>query len=144
MKKEAATQEVVNSVSTDKATIKIYASGILHIHFHENADFDVEDKKLMFKETYELTLGKKYPTLFTADDGVSFTREAQAYGREQEPNLSYSCVALIVSNMAYRLLINFYINYYKPEITYKTFSNIDESYIWLLEQVEKNKKKKDI
>ena len=137
MKKEAATQEVVNSVSTDKATIKIYDSGILHIHFHENADFDVEDKKLMFKKTHELTLGKKYPTLFTADDGVSFTREAQAYGREQEPNLSYSCVALIVSNMAYRLLVNFYINYYKPNITYKTFSNTEDSYKWLLEQVEK-------
>ena len=101
------------------------------MHYKKNTTLDVPLQNQMRKIYIDLTGGIPSKFLFTAEEGFTITPEAKKNAPrtlEESPIESY---ALIVNNLAYRLIVNFYFKVMKPEGNYKLFDNVNEAILWL-------------
>jgi len=95
-------------VETPISILSINADGIGLMHFKDGATMDVPEQMEHFKGIVELT--KNYPTPFvvTAGEYVVITKEAKENSSILESQSPVCAMAIVVSNLAYRLLADFF------------------------------------
>lgn len=120
---------ILKEVDTPEAEIKLRSDGITHVHYKTNVVIDA-DTQLSMREIFkELAPGKKLKYIFSAETGVTFTKEARENSvAVDSPIAAY---AIIANNLAYRIIGNFYLKVNKPLVPYKLFSTADEAIEWL-------------
>jgi hypothetical protein len=126
-----APDSIVKEIEIAQAFIRLRADGIVHVHYKKNTTLDVPLQEKMREIYHEITGGIKGKFIFSADEGFIFSKEARdnaPRNNEKSPILYY---ALIASNLAYRIIGNFYIKVTKPKGNYKLFSNVKEAVEWL-------------
>ena len=67
-----------------------------------------------------------------AAENVNITKEARDNAVKIEDQSSLGASAVIVNNLAYKLIANFYMRFNKPKRPFKTFSNEKDAIEWLL------------
>lgn len=123
---------VLKEKDIPEALIKLRSDGIIHVHYKKNVTIDIETREMMREIYRELAPGKKLNYIFSADNGVTFTKEARE--NSNEANSPIASYAIIANNLAYRLVANFYLKVTKPAVPYRIFSSVKEAVAWLHSQ----------
>lgn len=111
--------------------ITLGSDGIVHITYLEGKVIDTAEKKEELAANLAITGGKKSLFLLSFESYVTITKEAKEYSIEIEPQQPFLAIAIIVDNLAYQLMADFYFKFYKPKVAYKVFKSEERAREWL-------------
>lgn len=80
----------------------------------------------------EICEGKKSKFLFSAENGVTITKEARENATKIEHLSPVGKSAVVADSLPYRIIANFYLRVNRPKNPYKVFGTEKEAVIWLL------------
>lgn len=123
---------ITRKIETEKVLIQLRSDGIVHVTFKENCTIDVEMQMETLKLYTEICEGKKSKFLFTAEGGVTITKEARENATKIEGLSPVGKSAVVADSLPYRIIANFYLKVNRPKNPYKVFSNEKEAIKWLL------------
>ena len=129
--------DIVQTISLTSMTLNLDKQGVVHIRYLEGQTIDVKEKIEEKRALLELTKGEKHLIIMSFDHFVTITKEAKEYSILIEPEQPFLAVAIIVENLAYQLMADFYFKFYKPKVAYKVFKSEDKAIEWLIE-IRKN------
>ena len=95
-----------------------------------------EDIIEMHNVTLILTDGEKYANVFSAEDFFSISTEARTEGSKPYYSKNLIAQALVVKNLAQRLVGNFIMRINKPVRDTKMFSNKADARVWILYKIK--------
>lgn len=125
--------EVISEIKLDFATLQLQADGILRIYLHDDCVLNLENVSLLH-DTYKRICGdQKYRFLFEAGENVVYTKDGREYSKKHEHTQPSVKIAAVSESLPYRMIVNFYLNFYKPAKPVRFFSNHEKAVKWLLE-----------
>ena len=117
--------DIVQTISLQSMVLCLDKQGIVHIRYLQGQLIDVKEKIEEKRALLEITKGEKSLIIISFESYVTITKEAKEYSILIEPDQPFLAVAIIVENLAYQLMADFYFKFYKPKVAYKVFkSNI--------------------
>ena len=105
--------DIVDTISFQCMTISLDKRGIVYINYLERQVIDVKEKILEKKALLEITKGVKHPVLISFESYVTITKEAKEYSILVEMEQPFLAIAILVENLAYQLMADFYFKFYK-------------------------------
>lgn len=124
---------IARVIHLDSMRITLSSDAIVHITYLQGKIIDVAEKKEELKANLEITEGQKLPFMISFESYVTITKEAKEYSIEIEPQQPFLAVAIIVENLAYQLMADFYFKFYKPKVAYKVFKSEERAAEWLIQ-----------
>lgn len=121
---------IANSIEKEFYTVQLRADGIVHVHFKEGTVITVEMQENLAKIYNEITKEPR-PFIFTGGEFVSITKEARLNAIKMEPDTPIASNAIIVRNLAQRIIADYYYKFNKPARPYKVFKNYEEGISWI-------------
>ena len=79
----------------------------------------------------ELSGGKKMPLYFSTHDFLGISKEARKYATSPEGVVYTKATAVLVNNMAIKILMSFFMSMNKPIVPTKGFVTKEECFVWL-------------
>jgi hypothetical protein len=129
--KEEITQKITE-IDLSEVNVSLKSNGIVYVTFKENCVLDISLQLKLLEVYHQVTNGKLTPFIFlTSADGITVTKEARDNATSLEDQSPLSASAVIVNNLAYKLIANFYMQFNKPKRPYKVFSNEIDGINWL-------------
>lgn len=122
---------IVSEIEIPEAFIRLRSDGIVFVLYKEHVTLDVELQTRMVKLFWQITNQKKAHFIFESDEGFVLTKEARENAIKLEKDTPVIASALIVNNLASRIVANFYIKVNKPKIKNKLFGTMEEAAKWL-------------
>jgi hypothetical protein len=122
---------ILREIEIPEAFIRLRSDGIVYVFYKENTTLDVALQVRTIKLFREITNNKKANYIFHSDEGFHFTKEARENSIKIEDNSPVNASALIVTNLASRIIANFFVKVTKPKIKYRLFGTIEEAAKWL-------------
>ena len=106
--------------------------GILELYANDHHVYTIEDVKENVKAFGELTGNKKAPVLIIGGSFSSLDDQTREFMATEE-SLKYSkAEAFLITSLAQKILINFYIKFNKPLVPTLVFTNKEEAIEWLM------------
>lgn len=125
----------IKEINTDKVFVALRDDGIGYLYFKDNTELNIE-LQLELLDLYNSLKDKELlPFLIEAGDGFTITKEARDNAVSLEEKSAIKASAVVVNNLAYKLIANFYLNFNKPKRPYKVFSKREDAVKWLLQYV---------
>ncbi|HRE73066.1 MAG TPA: hypothetical protein PK637_15615 [Flavobacteriales bacterium] len=115
---------------TDTAKIWV-EDNIIHMVYLRDSEITVEEKKNHHRKFKEVTSEKKMPLLLMFEERVTITKEAREFSKKIEDKQPFTACAVLVNNLAYKILANFYAKFYRPAKPFKVFSDVTKAKDWL-------------
>lgn len=131
--------KIIKTIDIEEAIISLKDNGIVYVYFKSGVTIDCDTQEKLLVNYREITNGKMHPFLFYADEQVSITKEARDNAIIIEDRAFASASAILVNNLAHRLIANFYLKFNKPKKPYKVFSKKTDAIKWLITFVENEK-----
>jgi len=125
------THKILKEIYLKEASIVLRTDGIIHVHFSKDTVLDIPLQLRMLEKYKEITEGKLTPFLFTASEDVNVTPEARDNAIKIEEESPCYGAAVVVTNIAYLLIANFYLKFNRPKRPYKVFKNEEVAVEWL-------------
>lgn len=122
---------IVNAIDMPEVSITMKANGIVYVYFKNNCVLDTVLQLKLLENYLIVTDNKPAPFVFLAGDNVTITREARDNATSLEDKSPCMASAVIVNNLAYKLIANFYLQFNKPKRPYKVFTAIEDGELWL-------------
>ena len=128
--------------NTIKTVNEIVAKGCVKAVLRDDSVIEINwDEKLEIIEVIhlmkmqevvgELGGGKKMPLLFLPHGFLNVSKEGARYATS-DAGVKYTlAIAVLIDNLAKRLLLNFFLNFNKPKVPTKGFSKKEDSLNWL-------------
>ncbi|HEU4717636.1 MAG TPA: hypothetical protein VFU15_07375 [Bacteroidia bacterium] len=110
--------------------------GILNIIIQEGAEITLENLREDHEMGLGLTGGKKMRALVDARANFTSTEEAREFMRSDIMNKTRIATAVVTTNLASRIIVNFCLRFHKPATPLKMFSDFDKAVKWLLSMKE--------
>ena len=126
-----ADSTIIKKMEIPEATICLRSDGIVYVAYKENVTLDVKLQTDMLDLFREITGNQKTNFIFETDEGFVVTKEARDNAANLEKDTPVNASAMIVTNLATRLVANFFIKVNKPAIKYKLFGNHKDAIEWL-------------
>lgn len=118
---------------TKSATIRIDEEGVLCVYVHENAEMDQEEMENCFNIYRQLGCADhKILELIDGSNDFNITKEGREYASKHAKEF-FIASALVTTNLAVRLVFNFFTKFYDPEVPFKLFKTEAEARAWLYE-----------
>jgi hypothetical protein len=124
-------------VETSISILSLNEEGIGFMHFKDNSTMDIPEQLEHLNGIIKLTNNHPTPFVITAGNQVIFTKEAKENAVSLESQSPLNASAIVVSNLAYRLLADFFIRMQKPKMPYKTFTDIEKATEWCKQFLKK-------
>jgi hypothetical protein len=122
---------ITKQMEIPEAFIRMRSDDIVHVYYKENVTLDVELQDRMELMFQEITGNIKTGFIFQSGEGVILTDEARENAIKLEKNSPVKASAVIISNLASRIIANFFIKMNKPKIPHKLFGTVEEAAKWL-------------
>lgn len=124
-------ERIINQVEDPEFIVGYRDDGLLHVYYKSRTVIDVDMQNRIRQAAFTLSGDVKLPCLFEAGEYVTLTNEARANAITNEENFPASASAVLVQNLAYRMIADFYYKINKPRQPFKVFGNIDDAVKWL-------------
>ena len=122
---------IIKEANIPIADISLGSDGIVYVLLKKDKTLDVDAQLQMLKVYNELTEGKLTPFLFEAEERFIVTKEARENAVQLEEKSPCKAMAVVVENLAYTMIANFYMKFHKPKRPYKVFNNRRDALKWL-------------
>lgn len=111
------------------------SDGIVQVNFGDNIELDLKESVEIIDTIGEFTGGKKALILNIAGKSTSATSAARDYSASVG-GLKYTIAdAFVVTNIAQKILANFYLSFNKPLVNTRIFDDEAEAVEWLKNQL---------
>jgi len=108
----------------------VHEDDIFYCYINENILLTPEIVIDIHKNGLQMSEGNKYFTISDVSLNVSSTKEARAYGADNEYMANHIAYALIGNSLPVIILINFFINFNKPKVPTRLFRNEKDALDW--------------
>jgi hypothetical protein len=125
------------SIETSASVITIHENGVGQMHFKDGIVLDVPLQMEHLDGLIKIAKGKKIPFVVTAGKHVNITPEARNNAIVIEDLSPVCATAVVVQNLAYRLIADFYLKINKPKTPYKVFTDKKAAFAWCLQFLPK-------
>jgi hypothetical protein len=105
--------------------------GIVQINFGDNVEMDLKESTEIIDTISELTNDKKALILNIAGKNTSVTSAAREYSASAAGLRCTIADAYVVTNLAQKILANFYISFNKPLVKTRIFDDEKNAVEWL-------------
>lgn len=122
-------------IETSVSVITIHENGVGQMHFKDGIILDVPEQMVHLEALIKIADGKKMPFVVTAGKHVNITPEARDNAILIEDISPVAATAVVVQNLAYRLIADFYLKINKPKTPYKVFTDEKAAFDWCLQFV---------
>ncbi len=129
--------KILRSLETSTCIISIDVNGVGFIHFKDNSHQDIPQQMENLIVLDEITEKKKTPFVVTAGDNVTISKEARHNSLLIEDQSPMIATAVVVQNIAYRLITDFYIKIQRPKNPFAVFTDEEKAYEWCKQFVVK-------
>ncbi|MGV3632555.1 MAG: hypothetical protein ACO1O6_15215 [Bacteroidota bacterium] len=117
----------------DIAQVLRYKNGILEVKWDDSLEeITLDHMKQLIARIREMGAGKKMCVYMSVNEFVTITIDALNYAASKECSEVTQANAVLVDNLAKKLVFNFYLRVNKPTTLTKTFSTKDEAFDWLI------------
>ena len=125
--------KVLESCSHRIARVDFWDNGIVYIHLDDEQEVQVSDSEWQYELLKSKYNGKdKFRILVEPGPDTSITQEAREYSTLPDRNAMTDAIAVIVSSLAHRIIINFIINLtHKAGVKMRMFENREKAIQWL-------------
>ena len=126
--------EILKNIQFEYANIELLSNGIIRVDMLSDHTIDLEESVQINIAEGELLNGELESglVLMLAGSTTQFTNEALEFSASKE-GLRFSIAeALVVKNLAQRMVVNFYLKINKPSVPSKAFDSEDAAAEWLL------------
>jgi hypothetical protein len=127
-------EKIINPIETDFYILGLREDGIFHVYYKAYTELDVKLQLEILDVFIKVCGSKKHPFIFEAAEYVTITKEARDNATSLEDLSPLSMSAVIVQNIAYKLISDFYLKINKPKAPYKVFKNFEDGIDWLLKE----------
>ena len=124
---------LLRKIDQPKVEIHLYDDWYIHVHFRDNEVINVQLQDELLNIYLELTEGKLYRFLFTGGEFVSISKEARYHANEIEDISPLGASAIVLSNLAHKIIADFYYRINKPKRPYKVLWSKEKAVKWLLD-----------
>lgn len=128
---------LISTLETSVSILTIHENGVGHTHFKDNITMEIPEQLEHLKALIVLTNGHPTPFIVTIGKRVAISHEARENSILIEEQAPTNAVALIVLNLGYRLVVDFYLKINKPKTPYKVFTDKEKAIEWCLQFVVK-------
>lgn len=119
----------------DKAYIELLAPNIIQVTVKDNSVMDVEDIIDIKQVNLELTQDHNYGLIIESGKYTSISNEARTMMTTKAIEEKRAATAIVIHNLAQRLLADFFMRINKPSIPTKIFSNKESALEWIKKQI---------
>lgn len=119
-------------IQLDSATISIGSDGIIRISIKEDFEVELHDAQEMYRVIDENTGGAENLIFVKPGIGSTVSRDVRDFIR-RKPSVSIA-EAILVDNLAHRLMVNFITKFHRPDKKVKVFSSEEKAVDWLKKQ----------
>jgi hypothetical protein len=128
----SAPVEILAKKELKASVVMLRNDGIMEYSIRPNLTMNVSDARDIVDATNELGGGKKYPLLINAGNFSLVDTEVRYYASSPEANRFTIASAILVRNIAQKLMGNAYIKFNKPPTPTRLFTDEQEAVRWLL------------
>ena len=129
--------EKADSIETTNAIISINEEGIGHQYFKDNSILDIPEQLENLEAIIKVTGNKPTPFVISAGKNIIVTKDARDRAISIEPLSPINANAIVVQNLAYRLIAEFFVKVQKPKSPYKIFTDKESAYEWCRQFIQK-------
>ncbi len=121
----------ISEIDLIEANISLKSNGIVYVLFKDNCELDISLQLKLLDIYNKITEFKQTPFIFYAGENVSITKEARENATHLEDSSPLCATAVVITNLAYKIIANFYMKFNKPKRPYKIFKNERDAVEWL-------------
>jgi hypothetical protein len=125
-----------NIITLDFVTISKLDEHLVENKFHSGAAVDVEEILKIKQANESLFSEQKYAVLAIAGDFSTITRDAQSLMASKDFVKNTVAKAILVQYLGQKIMGNFYLNFNKPHIKTKIFTEREKAIEWLYLQLK--------
>jgi hypothetical protein len=126
-----SSSSIQKQIELPEGTVTLKTDGIVYVKYSKDATVDIDVQMRMLEAFNQLTGKKLTPFLFEAELGVSVTKEARDNAIIIEYQTPCKVTAVVVQNIAYALIADFYMKFNKPKRPYMAFHDKEKAIEWL-------------
>lgn len=124
---------MTNKIDLTHSVIVLRDDGIIELYANDHHVYIIEDVKENVKAFGELTGNEKAPVLIIGGSFSSLDDQTREFMATEE-SLKYSkAEAFLITSLAQKILINFYIKFNKPLVPTRVFTDKEEAIEWLMQ-----------
>ena len=132
---ELTTEEYISEVLHYKISkVALRPDGILHFSIKSDELFFVKDYHDLMDAAYKIGNGKKFLNLITIGKHTTPDHHARVLSTSKEGCIYKIADAFVICSLSQKLIANFYMNFHKPFVPTKFFTNKEEAVKWLNSQ----------
>lgn len=129
---------IIKKSETDFAVVSLGEDQIMRVMFKKKAEITQESFHILFDLFREMINGVPYAYIYYAEDGsATVTDDGRRFAKDEEFSFPKICNAVIVTNLAHKLIANFYLKFNKPNYPFKVFSKMEDALKWCKLQQKK-------
>jgi hypothetical protein len=129
---------LIKKSETDFAVVSLEEDRIIRVMFKKKSEITEESFRKLFDVFQSMIEGVPYAYLYYAEDGsVTVTDDGRRFAKDEEFSFPKICNAVIVTNLAHKLIANFYLKFNKPNYPFKVFSKKEDALKWCRQQQNK-------
>lgn len=124
---------VLSKTYNNEFTGIFYSNGIVELVWNESVKQITEDTLKNVKSfLYEAGEGKKLPVYVSTYDFMNMTQEAKLYASNESSQEYTLANAVLIDNLAKKIMFNFFIKFYGTKTPARAFSNKEDAFKWLI------------
>ena len=125
------TLPIIKELDFPDVNLQLKSNDIVYVLFKDDCTLDIPLQLRLLDYYRDITKGKLMRFIFLAAENVSITKEARDNAILIEDQSMVGASALIINNLAYKIIANFYMKVNKPKRPLKAFGNEEDAIEWL-------------
>jgi hypothetical protein len=126
---------IIKKSETDFAVVSLGNDGIIRVMLKKKCEVTQESFRKLFEVFKAMIDGVPYAYIYYAEDSSStVTDDGRRFAKDEEFSFPKICNAVIVTNLAHKLIANFYLKFNKPNYPFKVFSKMEDAEKWCRQQ----------
>lgn len=121
---------IIKTIDAPTCIISMSDEGIGFMHFKSGSTQEIKDQMENLVYLNEITEKKHTPFFVTAGDHVTIAKEAREHSLKIEEISPMYGTAVVVQNLAYKLITDFYLKVQKPKRPFAVFTSKEKAIEW--------------
>jgi len=124
-------EEILREIVHEQVIVAMRRDGIVQVVFMPNTEITIEFQDILGGLYDQITQGQKAYFVFEGGEFVSITKEARENAIKIENDSATLASAIVINNLAQRIIADFYYAVNRPKLPYKVFSSFEKGIAWL-------------
>jgi len=113
----------MSKIELNKATCELIEKGVIDVIYKDKVEIELEDVIEIRNVSSKLAGNNPYVSIYESGQDTTITKEAREISSKEGNIENRKALAIVVGNLAHRLIVNFFINANKQIHPMKAFNS---------------------